>query len=507
MTPVYGLAECSVGLAFPPLARGPIMDRVLREPLERGGEAVAAAAGDEDVQEFVACGQPLRGHEVRVVDGAGRELPERREGRLQFRGPSATSGYFRNPEQTRRLFVGDWLDSGDLAYLADGDVYLTSRVKDLIIRAGRNVYPYEVEQGVGEVPGVRKGCVAVFGSPDPQSGTERVVVLAETRLQGVDEVARLREQVTAVASTFLDNPPDEVVLAPPHTVLKTSSGKIRRTATRELYERGGVGRRERALWQQLLRVSLSGLGPGLRRLRSRLGDSLYAGYMWTLFAVLAPLVWISVNLLPRLPWRWALIRRAARLLLRLGRAPLSLEGLERLPRGRSQVLVANHASYLDGIFLVAALPEPVVFVAKAELRGNFIAARFLRLIGAEFVERFDARRGVADTGQLTERVRSGRSLLIFPEGTFERGPGLLPFRMGAFLVAAQAGVPVMPLAIRGTRSLMRSGSWFPRRGRVRMIFGSPLQPEGAEWEAAVRLRDAARAQVLRHCGEPDRGQG
>jgi 1-acyl-sn-glycerol-3-phosphate acyltransferase len=212
-------------------------------------------------------------------------------------------------------------------------------------------------------------------------------------------------------------------------------------------------------------------------------------------------------LLPRLSWRWALIRGAARLLLGMARVPLSLEGLERLPRGRPQVIVANHASYLDGIFLVAALPEPVAFVAKAELRGNFIAARFLGLIGAEFVERFDARRGVADTDQLTDRVRSGGALLMFPEGTFERAPGLLPFRMGGFLVAAQAGVVVLPLVIRGTRSLMRAGSWFPRRGAVRIILGSPLQPAGSDWVAAVRLRDAARAEILRHCGEPDRGQG
>jgi 1-acyl-sn-glycerol-3-phosphate acyltransferase len=507
MTPVYGLAECSVGLAFPPLGRGPVIDRVLREPLERGGQAVPAASADEDVLEFAACGQPLRGHEVRVVDEAGRELPERREGRLQFRGPSATSGYFRNPEASRGLFSGDWLDSGDLAYLAGGDVYLTSRVKDLIIRAGRNIYPYEVEQAVGEVAGIRKGCVAVFGSHDSGSGTERVVVMAETRLEGVQELARLREQVTAAATAFMDNPPDDVVLAPPHTVLKTSSGKIRRGASRELYERGGVGRRERALWQQLLRASLSSLGPALRRLGGRLVESLYAGYVWSLFAILAPLVWISVNLLPRLSWRWALIRGAARLLLGMARVPLSLEGLEQLPRGRPQVIVANHASYLDGIFLVAALPEPVAFVAKAELRGNFIAARFLGLIGAEFVERFDARRGVADTDQLTDRVRSGGALLMFPEGTFERAPGLLPFRMGGFLVAAQAGVVVLPLVIRGTRSLMRAGSWFPRRGAVRIILGSPLQPAGSDWVAAVRLRDAARAEILRHCGEPDRGQG
>ena len=113
---------------------------------------------DEDGLLFVACGHPLAGHEIRIVDPRGRELPEREEGRLQFKGPSSTSGYFRNPEDTRNLFQKDWLDSGDLAYMAGGDVYITGRSKNTIILAGRNIYPYELEEAVGNIPGIRKVC-------------------------------------------------------------------------------------------------------------------------------------------------------------------------------------------------------------------------------------------------------------------------------------------------------------------------------------------------------------
>ena len=94
-------------------------------------------------------------------------------------------------------------------------------------------------------------------------------------------------------------------------------------------------------------------------------------------------------------------------------------------------------------------------------------------------------------------------MLFFPEGTFKRAEGLLPFRMGAFVVAAQAGVPVVPLAISGTRSILRGGQWFPRRGTVRLVIGKPILPLGADWGAALRLREAARAQILRDCDEPD----
>jgi acyl-CoA synthetase (AMP-forming)/AMP-acid ligase II len=181
MAPVYGLAECSVGLAFPPLGRAPVIDRVDRDALSRSGTATPAAPNDAKALEIVACGQAIPGHEIRVIDEAGHEQGDRREGRLEFRGPSTTRGYFRNETKTRELIHNGWLDSGDRAYTAGGDVYITGRVKDIIIRAGRHLYPQEIEEAVATIPGIRKGGVAVFSVSDERSGTERVVVLAETR--------------------------------------------------------------------------------------------------------------------------------------------------------------------------------------------------------------------------------------------------------------------------------------------------------------------------------------
>ena len=149
MTPVYGLAEVSLGLAFPPHRHGVHCDRIQREPFMRSGKAVAAAADDATALQFVTCGQPLPGYQLRIVDATGYEVAERQEGRLEFQGPSATSGYFRNPQATEALLHGAWLDSGDRAYMAEGNLYLTGRVKDVIIRAGRNIYPHELEEAIG----------------------------------------------------------------------------------------------------------------------------------------------------------------------------------------------------------------------------------------------------------------------------------------------------------------------------------------------------------------------
>src|SRR5919106_361997 len=112
--------------------------------------------------------------DTRRVGGVRGTPGQRQEGRIEFRGPSTTSGYWRNPEATARLIRGGWLDSGDRGYIAAGEVHITGRVKDIIIRAGRNLYPQELEEAVGEIPGIRKGCVAVFGAADRATGTEKL---------------------------------------------------------------------------------------------------------------------------------------------------------------------------------------------------------------------------------------------------------------------------------------------------------------------------------------------
>ena len=502
MTPVYGLAECSVGLAFPPMGSGLVVDRVRRQTFTRTGDAVAAAE-DEDALAFVRCGRPLVGHEIRVVDAADREVAERREGRLQFRGPSATGGYFRNAEATKALFHGDWLESGDLAYIAGGDVYVTGRTKDVIIRGGRNIYPAELEEAVGAVDGVRQGGVAVFGSADPGTGTERLVVLAETRKREAGDQERLRAHINALTTDLVGAPPDDVVLAPPNTVLKTSSGKIRRAATREVFERGLVGKPRRAVKWQTTRLALAALAPRARRAAGGAVSVLYAAYAWALLVVAAPPTWLSVALLPRRAWRWAVVRGAVRLLVALSGARLTVQGLDNLPPpGQAFVYACNHTSYLDPLFLIAALPGELAFVAKAELIGNFFASLFLRRLGSVFVERFDVRKGIADARRTAAAAGSGRLLFYFPEGTLTRMPGLLPFHMGAFLNAAEASLPVVPVTIRGTRSILRDGSSFPRLGSVSVVVDAPIAApaDGDRWSAAVkpaRRRAPANPQPLR----------
>jgi 1-acyl-sn-glycerol-3-phosphate acyltransferase len=510
MMPVYGLAECSVGLALPPLDRGPLIDKIDRDIFVNTGHAVPSSDTDDRVLRFVACGHPLPRHEVRIIDNAGRELPDRYEGNLHFRGPSATSGYYHNEEDTKKLFDGEWLDSGDMAYIAEGDIYITGRKKDIIIRAGRNIYPQELEEAVGKIAGIRKGNVVVFATKDTANQTEKLVVMAETREENPEKLNALREAINTLAMDLLGTAADEVVMAPPGTVLKTSSGKIRRAGNRALFESGRIGKGYKATWWQIVRITAAGILPELRRMWHGAQSGFYAAYCWMLFSILAPITWLAVVLLPRESWRWSFMRKVARFLAVASFTPLDVQGTENLPLQSPCILVANHASYLDNFLMVAVLPMELTFVAKAELKESFLARLFLKRIQAEFVERFDRQKGVEDARRVSSKASKGRSLLFFAEGGFTRIPGLRPFHMGAFEAAVAANVPVLPIAIRGTRSMLRDVSLFPRRGTITVTIGQPIDPRSLRdasapdpWTTAIKLREATREYILSHCGEPD----
>jgi len=164
----------------------------------------------------------------------------------------------------------------------------------------------------------------------------------------------------------------------------------------------------------------------------------------------------------------------------------------------------NHTSYLDALVLLAILEyRGYAFVAKREFQDNFLMRALLSGFGTQFIERFDLTRSTEHAGELAEAAKRGVSLIVFPEGTLTRNTGLMAFRTGAFQAAAQAGVPVVPVALRGVRSALRDGTWYLRRAAVTVHVGAPIAASGGDWQAAVELRDKVRAEILRHCGEPD----
>jgi fatty-acyl-CoA synthase len=190
--------------------------------------------------EHVSCGPTFEGHEVAAFDDHGHRLPEGQEGELRLRGPSVTPGYFNNPEGTAAAFQDGWLHTGDLGYLLDGEVYVTGRLKDLIILNGRNLHPQAIEWVAGEVEGVRQGNVVAFSRMGRDS--EELIVVLETRADDPAELERIKADVARRVRQEVGVAPVDIVALQPGSLPKTSSGKLQRRKTRTQYLAGELGR-------------------------------------------------------------------------------------------------------------------------------------------------------------------------------------------------------------------------------------------------------------------------
>jgi len=229
----------------------------------------------------------------------------------------------------------------------------------------------------------------------------------------------------------------------------------------------------------------------------------YAAYSLGLFALLSLTVLVLILPVPWLGARRRMVHCTAGLWLWATGRRLKVQQRENLPAGTC-IVVANHTSYLDGIVLCAALPPRFGFVIKREMSRVPVANLLLRRIGAHYVDRSHGYKGARDARKLLRRAYAGGALAFFPEGTFHRKPGLMPFRNGAFAVAARAQLPVVPVAIRGTRAALPPGSMMLRPGRIEVEIAPSLLSPAPEDEPALELtKQAARRAILQRISEPD----
>jgi fatty-acyl-CoA synthase len=234
IVPCYGMAEATVAISFCAPGAPLRVDALEAEHYrverraQRRGAGEAAAGG---VVEVVACGAVIEGHALRVVDDDLQPLPDRHVGEIVFEGPSVTAGYWREPERTAEVYVApQTIRTGDLGYLADGQIYVTGRRKDLLIVRGRNVDPQDVERIATEQPGVRAGNAVAFSIPSDE--TELVVVIAETKEAPTPELAAAIQRAVHQALAL---PVADVQLVAAGAIHKTSSGKLQRARMRAEY--------------------------------------------------------------------------------------------------------------------------------------------------------------------------------------------------------------------------------------------------------------------------------
>jgi 1-acyl-sn-glycerol-3-phosphate acyltransferase len=233
-----------------------------------------------------------------------------------------------------------------------------------------------------------------------------------------------------------------------------------------------------------------------------IGGFFFGIYAWLVFVLCVLSGVVFALLLPGLERRRRWVTASARATFRLTGVPVHVRGVEKLPPGHC-IVVANHASYVDGVVLFGYLPPRFAFVIKGEMQ-NFPAVHFLlRRIGAKFVERFEASGSARDARQLLKAASSGESLAFFPEGTFLPHPGLERFRAGAFAAAIKAELPVVPAVISGSRRVFPGGHILPRHGSLRIDVLNPIEPGDPAYGDSADLAELARQRILELLDEPD----
>ena len=520
MLPVYGLAEASLGVTVPSLSRGPLVDRVGRDAFTKQGLAIPAKPEDDTAIAFVSAGKPVPRHEVMIVDEQGNESADRMEGFLWFRGASATSGYYQNAAETEKLFPrgaakddGEfpWVNSGDRAYRADGEFYVTGRVKDIIIKGGRNLYPHEVEELAGHAEGIRKGCIVAFGLKDEASGTEKLVVVAESREESKAKRAAIASAVTEEVSRGLGLPPDRVELIPPGSIPKTSSGKLRRDETKQLYLAGTLAAAKPPVWLQIARLgTIPYVKEGFRFIFGgirKLLEKIYGVYFIVVFVLWIIPSWAMVRTIKDYKAAGRFTSAALKVLFALTFIRVKVVGREYMDTLGAKVYASNHASYFDVLPLMMGLGVPYRFVAKSEVNQMPFIGRFLNQMGHLSFDRLDAGSRLKQVHMMEDCLRKGDSIFVFPEGTFVPDDGVRPFQLGGFNAAVATGTPVVPVSLAGTRKFLRDRTFLPRPTSVTITLSPPIYPEKADndpehLQEIVRLRDLAREAIARHSGEP-----
>ncbi|MDP9158992.1 MAG: 1-acyl-sn-glycerol-3-phosphate acyltransferase, partial [Acidobacteriota bacterium] len=377
----------------------------------------------------------------------------------------------------------------------------------------RNLYPHEVEELAGRVEGIRKGCIVAFGLQDLAAGTEKLVIVAETREADAAKRRTLASAITNEISGGLGVPPDRVELIPPGSIPKTSSGKLRRDETKQMYMAGTLSNTKPPAWLQIARLGASGFvreaGHKVWGVLRRGLEIIYGVYFIVLFFLWIVPSWLIVLTYKDHVAAGKFTSAALKVLFALAGIRVKVVGKQYMDTPGAKVYAANHVSYFDVLPLMLGLGVPYRFVAKGEVNGMPFIGTFLNKMGHLSFNRHDPGARLRQVEEIEAYLRKGDSVFVFPEGTFTPNEGLRPFQLGAFRGAVATGVPVITVSLAGTRKFLRDGTFLPRPTSVTITLSPPIYPVGAlssqdpgHLQEIVRLRDLAREEIGRHSGEP-----
>jgi len=239
----YAMAENTFAVTQSQIGTLPTVDEIDRDTIMVQRIAKPSDNTNGPTIPMVSCGRPMPDTAIRVVDEQRRDLPERHVGEIALRSACMLSGYYHRPDETAQAIQDGWYFTGDLGYMVDGELYITGRKKDLIIVGGKNIYPQDIENVLNDVPGVHPGRTVAFGVMNEALGTEDIAVICEVETEDPDELARITREIRTRIAQTTDTTAHYVHLVGPKWLLKTSSGKIARTANKEKFLKDVLGQK------------------------------------------------------------------------------------------------------------------------------------------------------------------------------------------------------------------------------------------------------------------------
>jgi fatty-acyl-CoA synthase len=499
--PVYELAESSFCLAVASPKKELRVDKIERSLFENQGLAIETHTHSEQASlQFVSCGKALAHHKVRVVDDKGNVLPDRRVGNLQFKGLSSMQGYYGDWEETRLIYQKGWWHTGDLAYLAEEEVFVTGRKKDMIIKSGRKVAPEEIEILVSQVSAIRHEGVIAF-SVD-YAGGEKLIIIAETSEINKSKRKKIIEEVKDKIRLILNIIPDQVILLPPNRIPKTYNSKLRRSVCKIFFLEGKFTKDVSILRRQLTKFKSQVILKTITYYLGKFGKVIYSIYVLPIFILTFLPIYLLIRIFPRFISA-TLCHYWAKIFFPLIFCPIKIVNKHNLYRDKNVIFVANHSSYLDAFLCFAVLPPKTRFVGKQELANAPIIRDVVRKLDHIMIDRGHFPEGILKAEQKIKQIVSDKNtILIFPEGTFSYPEGLRPFKLGAFRVSVETNTALLPIAIHGTRQILREGEYLLKPRLITVTVGELILPQNEDWQEIIRLRREAYEQIARNCGEP-----
>jgi len=293
---------------------------------------------------------------------------------------------------------------------------------------------------------------------------------------------------------------DDVVLVPPQTVPKTSSGKLKRSACKDLYINNKLNKKRLSLKMSFVKLGSKWLAKNIGKNLTKLGSLVYTLYMASIVAItLGPIMFCMF--LAKRKYAAKVFKLWMRSLLLLSFCPFKIKGKDNLYLKSPNIFVTNHSSYVDAVFLTAFLPSNVIFVGKESLFKVPILGFFFNKLGYISINKMDYSQSLGDMKKIEESLKQGSSVLIFPEGTFNYSAGLRPFKLGAFKIAAELNLPVCPIALHGTRYFLRGNEFLMMPHALRFIASKPIYATGKNLSDVVVLKDRVRTEISANSNE------